>query len=456
MIKTILFDMDGVLFDDKNLHYEALNTALGNEFAISMDLHISKFDGLQTRKKLEILSNDYGFPKDLHEKVWREKQDETVRLLSKVGKHERLVSVLSELQRRGFVLGVCSNSVRKTVLKVLSNMGLMGFMDVVLSNDDVRNAKPHPEIYWKAMSLLGVVPENTLIVEDSPTGLLAAHRSGAHVHRVKNPDDIVVDNLVYKVESICNDSSISNTSPKWDDQTLNVVIPMAGAGTRFFNAGYSFPKPLIDVDGKPMIQLVVESLKIRANFTYLVQKEHNRDFNIKSMLNLITPGCNVIEVDGVTEGAASTALLAKDIINNENPVLFANSDQYIEWDSSQFMYKMTESGVDGGILTFESYHPKWSFAKVNENGFVTEVAEKNPISNMATVGLYYWKRGSDFVKYAEQMIFKDIRVNDEFYLCPVYNEAIQDGKKITTSGVQKMWGLGTPEDLRYFLDSRSS
>jgi len=114
---------------------------------------------------------------------------------------------------------------------------------------------------------------------------------------------------------------------------------------------------------------------------------------------------------------------------------------------------MSETGSDGGILTFESYHPKWSFAKTDESGFVTEVAEKNPISNNATVGLYYWKHGSQFVEYAESMIAKDLRVNNEFYICPVYNEAIQDGKKIVTSRVQKMWGLGTPEDLRFFLDN---
>jgi len=170
-------------------------------------------------------------------------------------------------------------------------------------------------------------------------------------------------------------------------------------------------------------------------------------------LNLLTPKCKIIEVDDLTDGAAVTALLAKDYINNQNPVLFANSDQYVEWDSTEFMYKMSETGSDGGILTFESYHPKWSFAKTDESGFVSEVAEKNPISNNATVGLYYWKHGSQFVKYAERMIAKDIRVNNEFYICPVYNEAIQDGKKIVTSRVQKMWGLGTPEDLRFFLDN---
>jgi dTDP-glucose pyrophosphorylase len=117
------------------------------------------------------------------------------------------------------------------------------------------------------------------------------------------------------------------------------------------------------------------------------------------------------------------------------------------------MYKMNETEADGGIVTFEATHPKWSFAKVDENGLVTEVAEKNPISNIATVGYYYWKHGSDFVKYAEQMIEKNIRVNNEFYVCPVFNEAVGDGKQIRTFNINKMWGLGTPEDLKYYLEN---
>ena len=170
-----------------------------------------------------------------------------------------------------------------------------------------------------------------------------------------------------------------------------------------------------------------------------------------SLLNLITPNCTIVEVDGLTEGAACTALMAKEFINNDNPLFFANSDQFVEWDSNEFMYKMQETNVDGGIVTFESTHPKWSFAKTNDDGYVIEVAEKNPISNMATVGFYYWKLGSDFVKYAENMINKEIRVNNEFYVCPVFNEAINDGKKIITFNVKKMWGIGIPEDLEYFI-----
>ena len=131
----------------------------------------------------------------------------------------------------------------------------------------------------------------------------------------------------------------------------------------------------------------------------------------------------------------------------------ANSDQFIEWDSSKTLYAFSNSDSEGGILTFPASHPKWSYAKLDYEGYVTEVAEKKPISNNATVGIYWWRRGSDYVKYAERMIKKDIRTNNEFYVCPVFNEAIEDGKKISIKEIDKdgMWGIGTPEDLNYFL-----
>jgi dTDP-glucose pyrophosphorylase len=169
-------------------------------------------------------------------------------------------------------------------------------------------------------------------------------------------------------------------------------------------------------------------------------------------LNLITPGCKIVEVDGITEGAACTTLLAKEFIDNDEPLLMANSDQFVEWNSNEFLYKMQESSIDGGIVTFSATHPKWSFAKIDEYGFVTEVAEKKPISDIATAGIYYWTKGSDYVKYAEQMIEKNIRINNEFYVCPIFNEAIYDNKKIKSFTINNMCGLGTPEDLKYFLD----
>ena len=202
-----------------------------------------------------------------------------------------------------------------------------------------------------------------------------------------------------------------------------------------------------------MIQVVVENINVDAKHIFVVQKSHYEKYNLKTVLNNITPDCEIVQVDGVTEGAACTTLLAKEFINNDQPLLMANSDQFVEWDSNEFMYSMVGDNIDGGMLTFRSNHPKWSYAKLNDDGFVTEVQEKNPISDIATVGIYYWAKGSDYVKYAEQMIDNDIRVNNEFYVCPVFNEAIADNKKLKIFDIEKMWGLGTPEDLNYFLEN---
>jgi HAD superfamily hydrolase (TIGR01509 family) len=449
MIKLIIFDLDGVLIDAKNIHYEALNQALGDEYAISWSEHLSIYDGLKTNQKLQMLTQHKNLPIELHEKIWEKKQQLTLVKLKEIEPSTLLLDCFSQLVQQGYKIGVCSNSIRKTVLTVLGKLGLIEFVDLILSNEDVLNSKPHPEMYWTAISKMSVLPEETLIVEDSPYGLLAASRAKAHILRVKNAGEVTWNLICNKIQEI--DMGQKQFNPKWVDKNLNVLIPMAGAGTRFQQAGYSFPKPLIDVDGKPMIQLVVENLNIDANYIYLVQKAHREKYNLDILLNLLTPGCTVIDVDGLTEGAACTALLAKNFINNDNPLFFANSDQFVEWDSNEFFYKMNESEVGGGIPTFRATHPKWSFARLDDDGYVVEVQEKKPISDHATVGFYYWRHGKDFVKYAEEMIAQNIRVNNEFYVCPVYNNAINDGLKVRTFDVEKMWGLGTPEDLDYYL-----
>lgn len=458
MIKLVLFDLDGVLIDAKKIHYVALNDAIEyisayskskTDYTISEEEHTSTYDGLKTTQKLDMLTKKKGLPKEWHEQISAGKQLYTRQLLSKLEPIDAICELFQKLEDDGYMIGVCSNSIRRSVLTSLSKTKLIHHCSVILSNEDVKNGKPHPEMYWKAMSMMGVLPEETVIVEDSPPGLLAAQRSRAEYIRVDNPYDVTIDNIFPKIKG-------NKMSKKWKNDKLNVLIPMAGAGTRFREAGYTFPKPLIDVNGKPMIQTVVDNLGLEANYIFVVQKEHREKFNLDTMLGLIAPDCNIIDVDGITEGAACTALLAKDLINNDDPLFFANSDQYVEWDVMEFMYAMNEKGADGGIVTFEATHPKWSFAKTDESGLVTEVAEKNPISNQATVGYYYWAKGKDFVSYAEEMIEKNIRVNNEFYVCPVFNQAIADDKKIYTHTASKMWGLGTPEDLRYYLENFKS
>jgi HAD superfamily hydrolase (TIGR01509 family) len=454
MTKLIIFDLDGVLVEAKEIHYKTLNQALweiakSNKYVISEAEHLSIYDGLKTNQKLELLTQNKGLQRDTYETIWNRKQDLTIEAISQLQPDLEKIELFKELRDKGYKLACASNSIRRSVLVMLAKIGIIEYMDLIISNEDVKNSKPHPEMYWKAMSMMGVLPDETLIVEDSPHGLLAASRSRASVLRVDNPSDLTLE----KIENKLNKNK-GMSIPKWQGGKMNILIPMAGAGSRFQQAGYTFPKPLIDVEGKPMIQVVVDNLNIEATYIYVVQKEHRAKYNLDTLLNLITPNCKIVEVDGITDGAACTTLLAKEFIDNDQPLVMANSDQFVEWDSNEFMYKMIEQKVDGGILTFKATHPKWSFAKVDEYGYVTEVAEKNPISDIATVGVYYWAKGSDYVKYAEQMIDKNIRTNNEFYTCPTFNEAIGDGKKIKTFNIEKMWGLGTPEDLNYYLENK--
>ena len=234
---------------------------------------------------------------------------------------------------------------------------------------------------------------------------------------------------------------------------MKILIPMAGEGSRFAKEGYTFPKPLIDVRGKPMIQVVVENLDFDAEYIFLVRKQHLEKYSgLKTTLNRITNGrFKIVEVDGLTEGAACTALLAKEFIDNDEDLLIANSDQVVEYSHENFNMLKSLTDVDGIVFAFHAVHPKWSFVKTNARGIITEVAEKTPISDIATCGIYWYRKGSDFVKAAEGMIRKNIRVNNEFYIAPVYNEMIAEGSKLIPFFVHRMHGIGTPEDLNYYL-----
>ena len=237
---------------------------------------------------------------------------------------------------------------------------------------------------------------------------------------------------------------------------MKILIPMAGEGSRFAKEGYTFPKPLIDVGGKPMIQRVVENLDFDCEYIFLVRKEHLKKYEgLKGTLEMITnKRMKIVQVDELTEGAACTALLAKEFIDNDESLLIANSDQIIEYEAENFKSLINLTDVNSIVWCFNDVHPKWSFVKTNARGFVTEVAEKRPISDIATCGIYWYRKGSDFVKSAEAMIEKQIRVNNEFYIAPVYNEMIQDGKTLIPFYVHKMHGIGTPEDLNNFLSTR--
>ncbi len=235
---------------------------------------------------------------------------------------------------------------------------------------------------------------------------------------------------------------------------MNIVIPMAGLGSRFAKAGFDKPKPFIDVLDKPMIVRVLENLKYKdVRYILIARKEHLTEE--KKLVDEIKNNFNVefIPIDKLTEGTACTVLYARKYINNDTPLMITNSDQIVDINIADFINDSFKRGLDGSILTFidKEKNPKWSFAKLN-NDLVVEVKEKEAISEFATVGIYFFNKGKIFVESAIDMIIENDRVNNEFYTCPVYNYAIKSGAKIGIYNIDfsKMHGIGTPEDLEIF------
>jgi dTDP-glucose pyrophosphorylase len=242
---------------------------------------------------------------------------------------------------------------------------------------------------------------------------------------------------------------------------LQIVIPMAGRGSRFAGAGYTMPKPLIPVGGRPMIQWVVENIRPNRphRFTFICLAEHLEKYpEVAAELRRLCPGCEIVPVRAVTEGAACTVLLAREIINSDNPLMIANSDQIVDLDINQYLAAADAPDAGGLIMTFWSDHPKWSYCRMRGDGTVSEVVEKQVVSNEATVGIYNFRRGRDFVRAAETMIARNLRVNNEFYVAPCYNQLIAEGAKVVTmkTGIERdgMYGLGIPEDLEFFKTTK--
>jgi NDP-sugar pyrophosphorylase family protein len=238
---------------------------------------------------------------------------------------------------------------------------------------------------------------------------------------------------------------------------LNIVLPIAGRGSRFADAGFILPKPLIPVHGVPMIETVVRNVRpdCAHRFIFVALREHLDHLGMRDALEAAAPGSLVVPVDRVTEGAACTVLLAREHNDSRDPLMLANSDQWVDVDINAYLDAMTAQQADGLIMTMKADDPKWSFVGLDERGFVTRVVEKVVISDEATVGIYNFRHGSDFVAAAERMIAKDLRVNNEFYVAPTYNELIADGARIAIHNVGRegagMYGLGIPSDLSEFL-----
>ena len=454
-IKAIIFDLDGVLVDARTLHFEAFKQAFELScppHTLTWKEHEEVYDGLSTRQKLQKMIDSNLITEDQSVKISYEKQKLTGSLIEQII-HVKpyLIHLLETLRSEGYILVCATNSIRETLDTMLRKLNISEFFSFTLSNNDVINPKPSPEIYNLAFKKLGLLPTECLICEDSDYGRKAAYSSTAHVLEIEDASDLTLEKINQKIKSILTKEPSSQT-------ILQVVVPMAGEGSRFQVAGYSLPKPFIDVKGKRMIEWVIDnvnSTRYTIEFIFLCREKHLEN-NSMSFLDSKGISYKIVTVKNLTEGAACTVLLAKDVLNPNLPLVIVNSDQYLEWKADSFYTALLNPMYDGVISTFyspDSSDTKWSFVELNDNSLITKVAEKVWLGPNATTGIYGWTRTSDFIKYSEQMIAKNIRVKNEFYICPVYNEAIEDSKKFRSLECKKIWGLGTPDDLNYFLSN---
>jgi len=230
---------------------------------------------------------------------------------------------------------------------------------------------------------------------------------------------------------------------------MNILIPMAGAGSRFAREGYNLPKPLIPVDGVPMIVRAIQTLDIKGRY-HFITRSGDYSYDTNGAINSVCIDPVVIDINHVTEGAAATALLMKRYIDNDDELIIVNCDQIMDWDVDVVLADMRQ--FDGAVVAIRSQDPKHSYVKINK-GLATEFAEKEVISEFALTGIHYWKHGSDFVASAEQMIADNVRSGaGEYYVAPTYNYLIKQKKRIGVTVIEdrEIHFIGTPKDLEAY------
>lgn len=441
----LFFDLDGVLVDFRDLHKRAFIEAWNTLYPfhpIDDHFHETELEARSTKQKIDILTEKFPSFSISAPLLSSLKQSITRTLLEKESVYHNVSLTLLWLKQQGIPFACCSNSILATLQTSLQKLVPLTDFAFLLSNEDVSCPKPSPEIYQRAIQQSGSSLDQILVFEDSVVGKQAAHSAGLHVIDIIDALDITPRFMEYTLKHRMRPLLPS----------FQFVIPMAGLGSRFSDVGYTIPKPFLPIQGKPMYEVVLHNL-IPSELFYssvihiVLRQPHAHLFQHHSYSNL-----HIHVIESLTEGPASTVLTLKDTINNDIPLVIANSDQYLEWNSKEFYYALSHPDWDGVISTFyqpDSSDCRWSYVRQNDQGEVIEVAEKQVISQYATTGIYGWKRGSDFVRDAEKMIQTNQRVNNEFYVCPVYQETITH-QKIRTLRCKKMWGLGVPSDYELF------
>lgn len=438
-----LFDLDGVIVDTVNIQYDSTRKAIKEHcnYDIQDDNEVNNvfLKTITTKDKLKYLNQKNIIEKKDINIIYDLKKNIANKIFINLKRDTTKIELFSFLKERKNKIAVVTNSNKNSAEIVLKALGLYDFIDLLISNEDVSNCKPHSEPYIKAIAHFGGSLSKFIIFEDSESGLISARGTGCFVYHIKNVNNLNL-NLITKLNLL----------------NINILIPMAGLGSRFTKRGFKSQKPLIELNNKTLIEHSISSLNIEGNYIFIIRKKNNKsNIELINILKEIKKNCKIIEIDYVTEGSASTCYLAKEMINDNNELIIANCDQILEWDSEKFLD--TSRSYEACVLTYISNDIKNSFIKL-ENNLGIEIKEKEAISDTALVGVHYFKRGKDFVLSYEEVFKKKFKFKNEYYVSTVCDNLIKQGIKFghhLLTGDEIYYSTGKPEDYFEYLNTKN-
>jgi dTDP-glucose pyrophosphorylase len=234
---------------------------------------------------------------------------------------------------------------------------------------------------------------------------------------------------------------------------INILIPLAGNNKFEHDSEYIYPKPLLEIRGKTILEHVIDNfaeIEKEKHYIFVLTSQDCKQYNLDSTIRLLVKNCEIIKLDNITEGTLCTALMAIDCINNSTPLIISNADQIFQESLADLIVHF--ENYDAGVPVFESVHPRWSYVRVNKNNEIIQTAEKKPISKNAIAGLFYFKHGKEFIESAMDVIKKDTRREDKFYISSTLNEMVLKNKKILAHKIDKnkYYSFYTPQKIKDF------
>jgi len=460
-VQLVIFDLDGVLVDSRELHYEALNRAIaevaGAQYVITRHEHESFYDGLSTNQKLRHMTLAKDLAIEHHKPIWVRKQELTEELVrERLRPLPHVTRLVRTLKAAGYPVAVASNCIKSSVASILETIGLLPLVDAFFSNEDVARAKPAPDIYRRACAAFCVPPERALVVEDTVKGFEAAILAGCNLLRVETPEDTRVEHVLRRMQEL-------DVEPP----PVTVVVPLAGSSAQSWLGGpdslpAEVPIFLADAHGCSVLEAAMRSIfseRFPMRFIFVVKEEQCSGFQLEALCCKAAryQPTTVLRVRGDTLGALVSALEARPLLDTDAPLLLFDGSHALSWGEGGSVDELLCGRFDGGMTTHTSSDPRWSYVRTSFRSaaaapvLVTEVHEKVSVSSTAATGLYFWRRSGDFVAAADEIVASNARTRGWFFLAPAFNLAISKGAKIEAVPVHQSWSLRSASEVASFV-----